>query len=74
MPKIKVFLREIRALQVSKTYVFQSYHEPEVSGKVEVAFNTLPLLHGGGLPEIPYDEKDIGELFFLELPERALPK
>jgi len=77
MPKIKLFLREIKTKGNSKWYSFQSYQAPEIGATIEIGFNTQPYFYGpsgSGVPDIPYDEKDIGELFYLDLPERALPK
>lgn len=77
MPKVKVFLREIKTEGSSKWYKFQSHQAPNIGAILEIGFNTRPFFYGpdgSNVPEIPYDEKDIGELFYLDLPERALPK
>ncbi len=73
MPKIKVTLQKIETFGWYKSFIFESRQEPDIGAKVTVLFRTSNSF-GSTAPVIPYDEKDIGELFYLDEPERALPK
>lgn len=69
--KVKLFLKEILTAQYGKTFVFERYDDRQ-GATLRVTYATQRVV--GSIPAIPYDEKDIGELFYLDLPERAVPR